>query len=300
MGSKADSLGRGAGGDTPEAPFRPLSKPYLTGFKSCDVDPPSVVFLGLTDKLWVRICPLVFGAKVLLNGRLLRADGTVVGIKEVVPIANAGQATDFLFDVAEGFLLDLSIVNNNGGNPALGSVYAIAGIARGNAGGFDIVATLMAGQLTQAAPLSWPFSVPVRPTDGQGFVRSVQVGNPAAGAEWSFSVPNFSRARVRSVFFTLQTAAAVATRIVTLVVDDGANIVGQFAANVTQIASLTETYTASAAPFVTTSLGTSEYIPLPPDLLLEQGFRIRTVTTAIQGADQYSTISLLIEQWTEN
>lgn len=298
MVENKDALGRGISPATTEPPYEPMSNTQVVENCADKLKGPGLVYIELQDRLLIKqFCSPVQNAAVTVQGRIMRPDGQVV-VFRTVGTTNPGAITNTYLDLCEGYLLDV-VAWVPGGNLGHGAQFIQVCIARGFGATPDISAVLISGNLGGSRALGWPFSELMDSTDGQGYVDSVSAGNPAAGAEWVYTVPATVKQRIRSVFFTLTTAVAVATRIVTLVVDDGANIFGQFPATISQLASLTNTYTGSAAPNNSLVLVTQGMIALPPDLILPQLSRIRTVTTALQGADQYSTIRIERETWTD-
>ena len=129
-----------------------------------------------------------------------------------------------------------------------------------------------------------------------GFLKTVTVSNPAAGADISTAVPAGKVWRLVSIQGKLVTSATVANRTVRWSIDDGANVFYAVDANFTQAASLTETYSAGFG-IVSANSNTFAISPFPGVLLLPAGFRINTVTTAIQATDQWSAITLLVEEF---
>lgn len=128
-----------------------------------------------------------------------------------------------------------------------------------------------------------------RPSTAAGVATiSTALGNPAAGADWSSA--QGSTHQVISVFATLATSAAVANRLPALqILDAAAHIVVALPASSVQAAALTETYVWGVnLPF--TSGNNQNLIPIPAGIVVANGWTIRTVTSALQAADQWSAI----------
>lgn len=298
MASKGDALGRGAMGDTPEPVFEPLTGAPQASFKAACLNPPTMEYIGLDDTLFVEVDSIGVGGNLVIRGRILDMEGVVRAFDFRPTVLSLATHQISSFPLSEGFLLDLTVQLLQ--SPVVfGAGYVQAGLMRGKSGAYQQVAVLLAGHFQSQMCLAWPFSKPMMPMETQGAILSSAVGNPAAGADFIYTVPTAQRNRIISVFFTLTTSAAVATRDVSIIIDDGANILGRFPANVTQLATLTNVYTASAAPYPTTSLATVAMIPLPPDLRMFQAWRLRSSTAALDAADQFSTIRVLNEAWVE-
>jgi len=196
----------------------------------------------------------------------------------------------------EGFLLSLSLVAQNPtstGSPA----YAAAALVRPPNTGLAQYETLCAGYLNSVVGMSYPTHPPQRPTDGAGIIRSIAVTTPGAGADFTFTIPTLSRYRIISLSATLTTAVAVANRNVELVIDDGANVLAEIDSGFSQLASLVNDYTWMDSGPIGAAFDNVVVLPLPANLILPAGFRISSETTAIQGADQWSAIRMLVSEW---
>lgn len=278
--------------------IRLTSRPETAFVEGFVTKGPGLVYMELQDRLYVRTFSAISGqgSSVTVRGRLMRIDGQIV-VFEFPYLNGAGVITPQIFDLAEGYLLDVS-VQNNAGTPHA-QVYVQVGLLRGNANSYALGTTLIAGNLTGTECLGWPFSRLETSTDGQGTIAEYTPSNPAAGADFSFTTDAASRCRVQLVGFLLTTSGTAATREVTLIVDDGTTIMGQFPASATQTASLAVQYTGSAAPYAPNTNAGVALVPLPPSLVLRGNFRIRSSTANLQSGDQYSAIRLLLEAWVD-
>lgn len=156
------------------------------------------------------------------------------------------------------------------------------------------------GYITDTRGLHWPAPHRKDATEGPGFLRSIAGTNPAAGAEVSETVPTNARWRLYGINFSLVTSADIGDRRVRLLVDDGTNMLMEFACLATQAASLTRYYKfhgncESQTGFINASLYTRLFPPSP----LFQGWRIRTATIGMFAADDYGAPRLLVEEWIE-
>jgi len=258
----------------------------------------TLVYIGLDDKLWLRAYSATFNCTIIMRGRVLRADGQVTAFEFRQPFTAAAGNQEFTYSLVQGFLLDLVVFRDVPGINR-GQVFVQVGLARGGIVNDQGVAVLVSDYLAGGAYLSWPFGNIQPSCNGQGAIISQSQGNPSAGADFVYTVPTGVRQRVLSVVFTLTTSASVATREVSLIIDDSVNVLGEFNASASQAASLVTVYTGSAAPYAPTTNTLVVGIPLPPDVRLIPAWRLRSSTLNIQAADQYSAIRLLIEQWSD-
>lgn len=128
-------------------------------------------------------------------------------------------------------------------------------------------------------------------------ITSQVVANPAAGADWSVTVPTGQIWRVRSIFAQLVSSATVANRQPFLQIKDaGGNFLFLLDWGTAQTASLTSSYTwGGSCPLVNN--GTSIFVgPIPQDMVLAEGSTISASTASIQTGDQWQKVCLLVEQ----
>ncbi len=126
--------------------------------------------------------------------------------------------------------------------------------------------------------------------------RSIIVPDPAAGTDWVTTIPTGQIWRIQALQARLVTSAVVATRFPSLHVDDGAAQYWSIQTQANQAASLTRFY--SFAPIgalgpVSTAYGSGDL--LPNRLIMPAGHRIGPLTSGVQAGDQWSQITLLIE-----
>ena len=141
-------------------------------------------------------------------------------------------------------------------------------------------------------------SVPVNITHAtkRYSVRTISIANPAAGADWSISVPAGMQWRLRSVRAQLVSSATVANRAVNLSLkDDAGNVIALLPAPAVQAASLTNSYTFAQGASAL-SVGTSQSAAAPKDMVLGDSYTIASSTGAIQAGDQWSLIWLQVEE----
>jgi hypothetical protein len=186
------------------------------------------------------------------------------------------------------------------GTPLIGQCFVWLRSCRGLLSNAAVNGELASGYITANTPVFLPGAQPTKPLDEEGAARTITVGNPAAGTDWSFTVPTGARQKIVSVSAILTTSANAANRQPRLIVDDGANILFNSGAPVNETASLTWTNTWGAGASGPVTTDPSKVLnAVPNDLFLPAGFRIRTVTGAIDAADQWSAITIAVLEWLE-
>lgn len=111
--------------------------------------------------------------------------------------------------------------------------------------------------------------------------------DPAAGSEISYTHSG-SPVALLAVRFSLVTSGTVANRRVRIVVDDGATEFARVSSLSDQTATLTWDYAAGANVDGAAVSALFVQLPLPTPLVLQAGWRVRTLTSAIQAGDNFS------------
>lgn len=129
-------------------------------------------------------------------------------------------------------------------------------------------------------------------------IRSITGSNPAAGAEVSETVPASARWNLLLFRDQLVTSAVVANRIPQLTIDDGTNtlLIIPPAAG-TQAASTSFSYHWGNLGYGSNATNNGVQIGIP-SLVLGAGYRIRTLTSALDVGDDYAAPQYLIQEWT--
>ncbi len=285
----------------PEAPEAfPLGgrRPEFT-FLRDNIPPPAPLYIGPADVLGISVMNLSQAAQnVLIAGRMLLPDGQVQIFAEPLKVAAQGFAQKAV-EPGEVVLLNLTGVVL--GLSVTGAVYVSITLQRGNTVGLNTSALLLAGTLSDSTPISWPSSPARTPADGEGFIQSIQVANPAAGSEVVFAVPTLQRMLLLAFCANLQTSVAVANRRPRMELrDNSGNSLYLSASTNTQTAGSGARYSSGNGLSGLADIGGNEVqLAWPNNLRMQPGFVVRTLTRGIDVADQWSAISLLVATWFE-
>jgi len=210
----------------------------------------------------------------------------------------------FVLPLAEGYLLGVT-ASTTSASTSRGQTFVRCSLTRTNSNVGNQRLVLFSDYATNIAVASWPYGRQLSPTEGPGWIHGVQAATPGAGADWSFTAGNAQRLHVLSFSATFTAAVAVASRNITIIVDDTAgNIVWQddvtAAVTASQVASINATQTNVPVGVIATTL----FAVIPPGLQMQNNVgpatRIRSLTGNIQGADQWSAIFFLVEQLIDN
>lgn len=122
----------------------------------------------------------------------------------------------------------------------------------------------------------------------------IATSNPAAGAEISYTVAAGTKLALLSAAVILVASADVANRTVRMTIDDGTTVLYTGVCGTAQTAGQTVTYvfgTSGSGLIVGATIAQVPVASFP--VLLLPGWRIKTVTTNIQAADDYGIMSLV-------
>lgn len=280
-------------GSSPEGPGGPPAPSGLTsGVLSEWVTP--------DDLLIVQVRNALAGVTLSVGARTWHpVDGVKEFNQDVIPTSDRSQNT-FSVQLYYGWLVSMAI-RATAGSPRRGQTLATLSLARPPATAFRPKMLLAQDYVTsQYGPL-WPGGRQNLGVEGPGMLYSQVVANPAAGADWTQTVPTGARWLLHGIAATLVTAVAAGNRQPLLIIDDGTSTLVLQDTALTQAASLTNIWDwAPGTPTTGLAAGTNNVIALPFPIPLFAGWRIRTSTTAIQAADQWSGIRLLVEEWLED
>lgn len=259
---------------------------------------PAAFYVTGEDALQLSVINMAAGVTVVMSGRFLGLDGTPSPFQWSLVPATDRSLSSLVKSLGEGWLLDVT-VNVAAGAPVTGQTWARLQIVRGLTNVGIVLGTLCSGYITAVQPATFPRGLVRSSLDGAGVIRSITGTNPAAGANISETVPTGARWRLLSVLLRFVTEATAGNRDVTLVIDDGANVIANISSGFTHAASLTYDY--SFAGEGSRYNGTvSNFIVVPlPRLTLLAGYRIRSATGGIQPLDDYGAPQLLVEEWQE-
>jgi len=256
-------------------------------------------YLRMDEDLRITSYNALASVVLSVRARMYEADGRVTdSIDSHTPNTNRTAATSIV-RTAEGWLLGGEVFVSSAA-PLIGQTFVVVEVVRGESTAAIATQLLAAGYVTAKQPLLFPQMFAQSSLDGAGALRSITGTTPAAGAEISETVPTGARWELLAFQTTFTASAAVATRIPILFVDDGANIFSRLYCGTTITASQAWFLLwGQGLPNVSEANTKTQQIALETGLRLAAGARIRTSTTAIQGADQYSAVQYLVREWIE-
>jgi len=318
VGSSVILAGQGQPTKGPDPGFTEAAIPQLVAFGFKDIDPPSAVYIQRDDILVIQALQFTgVPTSVQMTARLLlptqgspgqpdQKGGSPIPQGVLSPIVTLQQVFQvpsnifpqlFSVQLQEGYLLSMTFTAVTGGFNQRGQFFIRAWLARG--GGVNGVPAqlLLADYITGPSVIGWPGGRTLFPTEGPGWITTRLVGNPAAGADWIYTVPATTRERIVAFNAQLTTSAAVANRQVALIIDDAVNIFWEDSALTNITASQVAQVSGSGVNATSGANPNIVQLVQPPELYLDSGFHLRVVTTNMQAGDQWSNITIAVERW---
>lgn len=247
------------------------------------------LYISRDDRLFVQASQWTSGTReVTIRARLLLPTGKIQWLAWIMQLPATGRFIE-TFELAEGVLLGLN-VSINGGGLDPGRCFVHVSLCRGTAGQEQVHQTLLQGYPTGSIPLGWPQGPQNQPGTVPGALTTFVSSNPAAGSELSVTVPTDEMWRVQSLVFTFAAIGGVPNRTVNLILDDGVEIFYRQASPFAQGPGVTTIHCAISGGERLTVADTTAHFGLPANLWLLAGMRIRTLTTNLQAADDFSAM----------
>jgi hypothetical protein len=282
--------------------YSPAGPSNRTSFAFDHVQPPSIVYIQRDDVLVVQAATSQTNEVVTFNVRILQPDGRIEESQFILRPASARASVSLTLTVSEGYLISLAATASVA--ITRGQTFARAFINRAIFGATSPAQTIFADYVTTLVSSGYPNGRVLAPTEGPGWVYSVTRANPAAGQDWTITLPANTRWRIRTVFAQLLTSATVVNRNVSLAISGTANFALILGALATQTAGQQIQYTGLGLPPTAQASTALAGLPLPPDLVLASttgsGHQLGSNTTAMQAGDQWSQINMLVEEWLDN
>lgn len=245
--------------------------------------------------LQIQMWNSVPGVTVNVNIYQLDSTGRVIRAQQVISPTSTRALNSVIVPMAEGFLIGLTCFAGTATQP--GQLFVRIVITQGNPTTPQPMVVVCQGYVTNLNRLYGPGAYLSRTTEGRGNFRSVQGSLPAAGADILETVPTGAIWRLVSMNYSLVTGAAVANRLSGFVIDDGSNIVMNLGSQGNAVATNTYIYNAVNGANLINAAQPPTNWPIPRNFWMPAGYRMRTLTTNIQAADQFSAPNYVVEEF---
>lgn len=279
--------------------FASASRPSEITFGFHELSPAAFMYVRPEEQIRVGVTNSAAAVtSIVVSWRMMLTDGSLhVGVQNFTIAADSNPNTNvFLIPLHEGFLMSVRVGTLQANQR--GQTFARLEVIRGSTVAQSQSTLLLAqGYIGFNSVMAYPGAGQANSVDGPGAMITQQASNPAAGADWVYTVPANHRQRVQSLHGVFTASATVANRNVQFSVDDGVNPLWFSSVPTTitagQVIDVVATGTNSPTGVFTTVL---EAV-IPPGLVLSAGSRVKTATGNIQAGDQWANINLLVEDW---
>lgn len=282
----------------PEDTFEILTALPLVRFLTQAVQPPSIVYVTNQDNLVLAAASSQAGESITISYRLLLANGQVQMGQTVMAVPSSRTVTVNMQQLAEGFLLSVSL--KAAVATTRGQTFARVFLTNPSLGAGQPSYMLMADYVTTAMAPAFPNGRQLAPTEGPGWLSTQTVSNPSAGSDWALALPANVRWRIAGITAQLNTSAVAGNRYALLRIDSGGITIALTPCPVALVASTSYTFTWAVG--IQASSDGSNHIAAPVgDAAIRFGLAVvRVVTVGIQSGDQWSAISVGVEEWLDN
>lgn len=259
-------------------------------------------YLEFGEFLYLEASSTDASATVRFSGKFLSTDNEIRSFTEDMVITGTGNQTAVTSRIGPCWLLGFS-VRVVAGTITDREIVASVHVARASASTPVHVMTLASGEVTNTRALGLgaftiASSVTAAATAPYETPAVTTGSDPAAGAEWSVTVPANTIWKVYAVRASLVTDATVASRQPAIIIDDGATTLYQVYSGLSCTASATFAISwaqlGASLGGVNTSLGAMAPFPL----WLAAGYRIRSSTGSLQAGDNWGAPTVLYTTWT--
>lgn len=266
------------------------------------VQPPSTLYVDVDDQFVLQAATSSTGEVVTVNVRLLLPNGRLEDMQFTINPINTRAVLRKTFALTQGYILSVSAVASIA--TTRGQTFLRISTQRAASGVGNPAQMLFSDYVTNQATSAYPNGRVLSPQEGPGFIYTPLISNPGAGLDWVINVPTNARWRVRGWNGAFTASAAVANRQVQFQVLYAGNFVfdGGALTNITASQSCNVTGT-PLTPWQSVN-PLDIIVPIPPDLVITPTLgntaTLRVTTLNLQGADAWTFIGMLVEEWLDN
>jgi len=275
------------------------SNPFLGGhylnLAKIGLMPPTEKYISAADKFYIAIWNSVTDLAVTMKGRMLLKNGSISEITRRFEPTDDRAINEYYLETPSGFLLDLEIFPE--GSTKRGQTFVHVSLYQGADNPNNRNALLIQNYLTTGNALSYPRSNIQDSIEGQGVIRIITGTDPAAGAESSETVPTNARWRILAYNIALTTDATVSNRNVTVQLRDAVSEYWRHPWFDAHAASLIRAHYFAQNVGRLAAVSNNFFNGELPNVIMDEGHRIATVTTNLQAGDDFGAPTLIVEEW---
>ena len=180
--------------DTTPAPLTGPSNKVSFLFQG--VQPPSELYVGRDDLIFVQVATNQAAETVTIAYRLLEPDGTINPGFLTFPVLAGAAPQSFTLNLAEGYLLSLVIICSAA--VQRGQTFVRVYVNRSKNAFVQPGQLLFSDYVTRTGMVGYPGGRQLSPVESAGWIHSITIANPAAGADWVFPLSQNEQVRMIS------------------------------------------------------------------------------------------------------
>jgi hypothetical protein len=267
-------------------------------FLTKDVQPPSPLYVSLTDRLQFTVWNDVPFIELDFVGRLLEPDGSLKQIFFAVKPPTGNAAQFFYLNLAEGFMLSFSVTTPTPG-VTRGQCFVNVALVRGSVAQPLYSQALVQEYVSLNQAAVWPAGRIVSPLEGPGNFKSFHQTNLAGVNPITVGVNANRRWRIISASMIFVTDGVVANRVPNIVIKDVlGNVLWAQGPRAFQPASTTREFHWGRAVAPAADVSGNEVGSLPDGLELDSGgsFIWQVGAAGFDPGDTIAEVDLYYEQ----
>jgi len=285
-------------------PFVSMTQPPATQFITHDVPAPTGLYVGDNDFIRI-VCQTTHNSQPFnVTYRLLVADSGQLSVGNTLfTPPSDGTVQIFTIPLTEGFLLGVSVTSSAGASAFRGTCFVSVQLGTGNQSAPQAVQILAQDYISLSYGIAWPGSAIRNSMDSQGFIQAIATANPGAGQDFTVTVAIGQRWRLLGLTAQLATSAAAGNRAVAIGPAIGVAQQWKQQYPAAQVPSSTSRYVYAPGATMTTGTLGDNTLGAPVRVILSSSLGIaslKSVTSGIDVADQWSNINSWWEQWIES
>ena len=276
----------------------PAQNPYgpLINFQTTNVLPPSAIYLGPNDGIFVQcLIPTLAAVAVTVSYRILKPDGTIATTVDRFNFSNSPSFNNtVLIPPQEGFLLSFTVVS---GNASRGQVFTRVFLnSGGGTVGGPLAHLFCQGYTSLFDFIAFPQSPLAGSLDGRGWLHDIVAGSNFSAPIVS-TVPANVHWLLRSISYTFTAGAAAGNRVPFVTVRDAAGIQLALQLGQVTIPALGSTIMFAAAGQTLANLQGVQSVGLVKDIVLTPGFTVEGNALALNVGDQCGPMNFTVEEF---
>ena len=251
------------------------------------------------DNLRIEGWNTVASCQLTVSWRFAELDGIIRPYERTVTLTADRTKTTLNVPLGVGYLVNLAVYATAAA-PRIGQTFVSIKLIRGLTAATMVLGWLVQGYVTAEQGLGWPGSPIGDSISGGGVQRAIAGTNPAAGAEFSETVPTGARWDLLYLNVELDTSSQAATREARLAFTQSSLTMAIVNTAGSQAASLNRVYTwGQALPVNAGIIGTIFQGAIPSPSILLAGDRFRSTTNGLQTLDDWRTPIYVVREWLE-